>query len=82
MVTGKTIAEGHDFVACCSVDYFVDAGEWKLVFGAGFIYAGEINAHAPFAVFLFHHDNVCEPGGVLNWFNEFCIQETLDLGLG
>jgi hypothetical protein len=76
------LAKGHDYVACYRFDDVVDEREWKLFFGIGFVQVGEFNAYTPLAIFLLYHGNICEPGGVVVWFNEFCVQEPPDFGLG
>jgi hypothetical protein len=49
---------------------------------ASLIEACEIDAHAPLATLLLHHDHVGEPGWIRDWLDEFGFQQAMHLGLG
>jgi hypothetical protein len=71
MIAQEAIKERHDFAASCRIDNFVDSWQRKIVLWTGFVEVGEVNAHSLFLIYLLHHDDIGEPGGVSNWFDEF-----------
>jgi hypothetical protein len=82
VVTGEAIEERYDFASCCTIDYFVDLWQGEVVLGTSLTVAGEVDAHAPLAASLLHHDHVGEPCRISNWLDEVGFQQAVHLGLG
>jgi hypothetical protein len=82
VVAREAIKEGHDFVACCTVDNFVNSWQREIVLGAGLIEVCEVDAHTPFAALFLHHDHVGEPCWINDWLDESGFQQAMHFGLG
>jgi hypothetical protein len=70
VAAGEAIKERHDFTPGRAIDDLVDPRQQEIILGAGFVEAGEVNAHPPLVALLFHHDYVGEPRRVGDWLDE------------
>ena len=61
MVTWVAVKKREERAPGCGVNNLVDARERKRVFSAVLVEIRVINAHSPFAVFLFYKHWVCQP---------------------
>ena len=48
------------------------------IFGACPVQISVVGAHSPFVIGLFDHNDVGEPGGKPNLFDEVCMEELVD----
>jgi hypothetical protein len=82
VVPREAIKDGHDFAACCAINNFVDSWQREIVLGTSLVEVCEVDAHAPFATLLLHHDHVGEPCWISDWLDESGFQQSMHLGLG
>jgi hypothetical protein len=61
LVTKETVHEGQSLVACAIIDYLVDEGCWKVVFGTGVIEVMEVCTDMNSALFFINRDRVGDP---------------------
>ena len=48
----------------------IDTWQSERIFGACFVEVSVINTHAPFSILLLHQDWVCQPVGMVDFFDE------------
>jgi hypothetical protein len=61
VVTKETVHEGQSLVTCAIIDYLVDEGCWKVVFGIGVIEIAEVRTDMDSALFFVNRDSVGDP---------------------
>ena len=70
VVAGIGIKEGQQLTSVCGVNHLIYPRQSKRIFGAGFVEAGVINAHAPLVVLLQYKDWVGKPLWKKHFHNE------------
>jgi hypothetical protein len=61
VVTRETVHEGQSLVTCAIIDYLVDEGCWKVVFGIGMIEVTKVHIDTDSALFFVNKDRVGDP---------------------
>jgi hypothetical protein len=61
VVTRETIHEGQSLVTCAIIDYLVNEGCWKVVFGTSVIEIEEVRTDTDSAMFFVNRDRVGDP---------------------
>ena len=80
VVTRECVHEAKQSVSGSRVDQHVYAWERKAVFWTGLVQIDEIHAHhPPLPVGLFEQDYIGWPIGVVDFLDEFGLEELLDL---
>jgi hypothetical protein len=65
-------------MSCRGIDQLFDAWEWKAIFWAGFIKIFVIYTNVPLPIWLFDHDRIGHPLGVLGFSDETSVEKLFD----
>ena len=61
VVTRETVHEGQSLLTYAIIDYLVDEGYWKVVFGTGVIEVAEVRTDTDSSLFFVNRDRFGDP---------------------
>jgi hypothetical protein len=79
VVARKCIHKVEQLVPGGRVDQCIDAWEREAVFWTGLVEVSEVYKYPPLFVGFLHHDYIRQPVGVVDFLDELCLQELLNL---